>query len=251
MTELMDFERRLLQALTEVDARRPAAPAATAGGAQRRPAARRPLAALAATTALMVGTTAFAAASGLFPAAPVEVRRIFGGLDGGGGVDADRAVRIGVVDDHVAYAAPTADGGFCLHFASNPRSGPTGETCVPRGARPDEVLFTVLAGTDGILVFGRTGAPGAATVVVRFPGDGGEVRVPVAGSGFFGAPVPERAEDTFVTLQEPGPKDPPTKDGGPMRVFDPARVADVRVVAVDARGTPVAHGVTSLDWIAG
>ena len=248
MTDLEGFERRLLEALTDVDARRPVTAPVTAR--PRRSAVRRPLAALAVTTALIVGTTAFAAASGLFPTAPEYVRRIFSGVEDRD-VDADRAVRIGVVDDHEAYAAPAADGGFCLYFASNPRSGPSGRTCIPRGAEADEVLFTVLPGNDGILMFGRTGAADAETVVVTFPGDGGEVRTPVADSGFFGVTVPERAEGTFLSLQEPGPKDPPTKDGGPMEVYDPYRVADVRVVAVDAHGATVAHGVTLPEWIAG
>jgi hypothetical protein len=115
--------------------------------------------------------------------------------------------------DGAEDVAPAADGGFCLYFAPDERSGPNGRTCVP--------------------------------------GDGGEVRTRVGDSGFFGAPVPRRAEGTFVHLQERGPKDPPTKDGAPMRVFDLSRIADVRVVALDAHGTPVAHGVTSPDWIAG
>jgi hypothetical protein len=249
MTDLDGFEGRLLHALTDLDARREVTPTADTANRSRPPVARRRLALVAVTTVLVVATTALAAASGLFPTAPAEVRRIFAGLDGDRDVDADRAVRIGTIDDHEAYAAPAEGGGFCLYFAPNPRSGPTGHHCIPRVAHADEVLFTVLPGHDGILVFGRTGAAGATHVVITFPGDGGTLRTPVGDSGLFGATVPEQARDTFETTQQPGPKDPPTKDGRPYVVFDPSRVADLRVVAVDAHGTTVAHGVTSEDWV--
>jgi hypothetical protein len=250
MTELEGFERRLLHALTDLDARRVVTPPADTPPRSRRPIARRRLAMVVVITVLMIGTTAVAAASGLFPTAPAEVRRIFAGLGGDRDVDANRAVRIGVIDDHEAYAAPTEDGGFCLYFAPNPRSGPTGHHCIPRTARANEVLFTVMPGTDRILIFGRTGAAGATHIVITFPGDGGTLRTPVADSGFFGATVPEHARDTFETTHQPGPKDPPTKDGGPIVAFDLNRVSDVRVVAIDAQGKTVAHGVTSVDWVA-
>lgn len=250
MTDLDGFERRLLHALTDLDVRRAVTQPADTTHGSRSPVARRRLVLVAVTTVLVVGTTALAAASGLFPTAPAEVRRIFAGLGGDRDVDADRAVRIGAIDDHEAYAAPTEDGGFCLYFAPNPRSGPTGHYCIPRVAHADEVLFTVLPGTDGILIFGRTGAAGATHVVITFPGDGGTLRTPVGDAGFFGMMVPERAKDTFWTTHQPGPKDPPTKDRGPIVVFDENRVSDLRVVAVDAHGTTVAHGVTSVDWVA-
>jgi len=250
MTDLDGFERRLLHALTDLDAQREVGPPAGTATRSRPSVARRRLVLVAVATVLVVGTTALAAASGLFPTAPAEVRRIFAGLGGDRDVDADRAVRIGTVDDHEAYAAPTEDGGFCLYFAPNPRSGPTGHYCIPRVAHADEVLFTVLPGTDGILIFGRTGAAGATHVVITFPGDGGTLRTPVGDAGLFGMMVPEQAKDTFWTTHQPGPKDPPTKDGGPIVVFDENRVSDLRVVAVDAHGTTVAHGVTSVDWVA-
>jgi hypothetical protein len=199
MTDLDGFERRLLHALTDLDARREVTPTADTADRSRPPVARRRLALVAVATLLIVGTTAVAAASGVFRTAPAEVRRIFVGLDGDRDVDADRAVRIGAIDDHEAYAAPTEDGGFCLYFAPNPRSGPTGHYCIPRVAHADEVLFTVLPGTDGILIFGRTGAAGATHVVITFPGDGGTLRTPVGDAGFFGMMVPEQAKDTFWT----------------------------------------------------
>jgi hypothetical protein len=250
MTELDGFERRLLRALTELDARRAVSPPADTTDHSRPRVARRRLALMAVTTVLIVGTTAVAAASGVFPSAPAEVRRIFAGLGGDRDIDAERAVRIGVIDDHEAYAAPTEDGGFCLYFAPNPRSGPTGHHCIPRVAHADEVLFTVLPGTDGYLIFGRTGAAEATHVVITFPGDGGTLRTPVGDAGFFGSTVPEQARDTLETTHQPGPKDPPTKDGGPIVSFDLTRVSAIRVVAVDAHGTTVAHGVTSVDWVA-
>ena len=103
-------------------------------------------------------------------------------------------------------------------------------------AHADEVLFTALPGADGILIFGRTGAAGATRVVITFPGDGGALRTPVGDAGFFGMMVPEQAKDTFVTTHQPGPKTRPrrTADRSSSR-FDPNRVSDLRVVAVDAR----------------
>jgi hypothetical protein len=248
MTDLDGFERRLLHALTDLDARRAVTPTADTADRSRPPVARRRLALVAVATLLIVGTTAVAAASGVFRTAPAEVRRIFAGLDGDRDVDADRAVRIGTIDDHEAYAAPAEGGGFCLYFAPNPRSGPTGHHCIPRVAHADEVLFTALPGTGGIFIFGRTGAAGATQVVITFPGDGGTLRTPVGDAGFFATMVPEQARDRFWTTHQPEPKDPPTNDGRPIVVFDPNRVSDLRVVAVDAHGTTVAHGVTSVDW---
>jgi hypothetical protein len=47
----------------------------------------------------------------------------------------------------------------------------------------------------------------------------------------------------------PGPKDPPTKDGGPIRSLDLSRVSAISVTATDADGDTVAHGITSPDWV--
>jgi hypothetical protein len=84
-------------------------------------------------------------ASGLFSPGPPHIG-IFKKLTrgNGGGIDSAKAVRVGVIDDHVAYAAPAAEGGFCLYFAPNSRRGPTGSSCIPRGAHPGEVVFSVL-----------------------------------------------------------------------------------------------------------
>jgi hypothetical protein len=133
MTGENSFEGRLLQALVDIDERRPIAGPSVAGPAdtgrrpRRRPTSRR-LTLVAAAAALICSTTAVATAAGMFSAAPAGVKKIFAGLNGSSGheVDAGQAVRIGVIDQHEAYAAPTADRGFCLYFAPNPRSGPTG-----------------------------------------------------------------------------------------------------------------------------
>ena len=72
------------------------------------------------------------AATALFRSAPESVKQTLRALPTATGVDASQAVRIGVIDDHAAYAAPKAGGGFCLYFAANPRSGPNGAMCTPR-----------------------------------------------------------------------------------------------------------------------
>src|SRR5262245_230247 len=93
----------------------------TAIAADRRRARRRRVRVAGSMVALLAlgSTAALAAATGLFSPAPPAVQGIFDGLNDGSGpaVDASHAVQIGVVDDHIAYAAPTEDGGFCLYFA--------------------------------------------------------------------------------------------------------------------------------------
>src|SRR5262245_57631497 len=75
----------------------------------------------------LVGGTAAAATNGFFDAAPRWVKDIFGGVDQ---VDSASAIRVGVIDDHIVYAAPAEEGGFCLYFGPDPRSGPGGLGCV-------------------------------------------------------------------------------------------------------------------------
>jgi hypothetical protein len=251
MTNLAGFEGRLLQALTDIDARRPVTQPVLTSFQLRRRRTRGRLALVAAAATVICSTTAVAAASGLFSAAPAGVKRVFAALNGSSGhrVDAGEAVQIGVIDDHAAYAAPTADGGFCLYFAPNPGSGPTGGLCIPRGARPNEVVFNVLPGSDGGFIFGRAGAADASTVAITFPHGAGSLRTPVGEAGFFVARIPYPAMRTLMIEIQPGPKDPPTKDGGPIESFDPTRVSAISVSAADAQGNTVAHGVTSPDWI--
>lgn len=252
MTKLDGFESRLLQALIEINAdstgRQHSSTAgvehrATNGMRKRRFPSRSLVVPVVAVLILAFGATA--AASGLFAPAPPDVIRIFKKLAraDGKGIDSAKAVRVGVIDDHVAYAAPTANGGFCLYFAPDPRSGPTGTSCIPRGAHPGEVVFSVMPGTDGGLLFGRVGDKDAATVDITFPDDAGTLTTPVADSGFFGVTIPDAAMRTMMIATQPGPKDPPTKDGGPIMGFVPERVAAISVAATDAKGTRIASGV--------
>jgi hypothetical protein len=247
------FEDRLLHALAEIDAARPTAAApfrpAPAGRSRR---TRRSLTIVAAALSVALGGTAVASASGLFDPAPPSVVRIFAGLDGhGGSVDAAKAVRIGVIDDHVAYAAPVSGGGFCLYFGKNPRSGPTGGTCIQRGAARDEAVFSVLPGTDGGILFGRAGTARAQKVTVTFPRSGETVSAPVAGSGFFAVKIPSRSMRSLMIVVPQDPKHPwknvKTKDGGPILAFQLDRVPEISLTALDGRGHVVAHGVAVVE----
>jgi len=249
------FEARLLHALTEIDAARPTVPAPfSPAPARRTRRTRRSLTIIAATLTVALGGTAMASTSGLFNSAPQSVKRIFAGLDGHGrSVDAADAVRIGVIDDHVAYAAPTSGGGFCLYFGENPRSGPTGGTCIQRGAAPDEAVFSVLPGTDGGLLFGRVGTTRAQKVTVTFPRSGETVTTQAAGSGFFAVKIPDRSMRSLMIVipAVPDPNHPeknvPTKDGGPILSFQLDRVPEISVVALDGQGHVVAHGVAVVE----
>ncbi|MBO0883758.1 MAG: hypothetical protein J2P17_26165, partial [Mycobacterium sp.] len=158
---------------------------------------------------------------------------------------------IGVIDDHVAYAAPTSRGGFCLYFGKNPRSGPTGGTCIQRGAAPDEAVFSVLPGTDGGLLFGRVGTTRAQQITATFPRSGETIAVPVADSGFFAAKIPDRSMRSLMIVITPDAKHPEkylkTKDGGPILSFQLDRVPEISVRALDGRGHVVAHGIAIPD----
>ena len=242
------FEARLLEKLTEVDAARPAAPEPRGRTTRTRRRHRRIAAVAGATAVVVVGGTAAAAAvaSGVFDSAPPQVRQTFAGLDGHGhSVDSAAAVRIGVIDDHEAYAAPTSGGGFCLYFADNPRSGPQGGSCIARNAAPDEAVFSVLLGSDGGIVFGRVGTTHARRVTATFPRSADTVATSVAERGFFAAAVPSTALQSLTEVVPPDPAKPsvPTKDGGPVRAYQLERMAEIKVVALDAHNDAVAHGV--------
>lgn len=112
-----------------------------------------------------------------------------------------------------------------MYFAPDLRSGPTGTPCIPRGSHPGGVVFSVLPGSDGGLLFGRAGDEGAVTVEIAFPDGAGTLTTPVADSGFFAIAIPDAAMQTMMVATRPGPKDPPTKDGGPIMGFVPERVA--------------------------
>jgi hypothetical protein len=81
------------------------------------------------------------------------------------------------------------------------------------------------------------GGESAATVEIAFPDDAGTLTTPVADSGFFGVAIPDAAMQTMMIATQPGPKDPPTKDGGPIMGFVPERAA-ISVAASDAKRCP-------------
>lgn len=207
---------------------------------------RRTAAVALATVATLVAVGAsVAATTGLFSPAPNQVKDTFRRLDAATGVDGSKAIQVGVIDDHAAYAAPTANGGFCLHFADNPRSGPSGSACLPHGAGPGEIALTVSLGSDGGFVFGRVGNTDATTIKINVPNGGGTLTTPVGEERFFLAKLPARAIAALTITIQPGPKDPPTKDGGPIRSFDASRVDAISATAQDAQGRTVADGINA------
>jgi hypothetical protein len=193
------------------------------------------LAGLAIAAMVAVGGTSVAATTGLFSAAPDDVKSVFDGLEGSG-VDASKAIRIGVIDEHAAYAAPTADGGFCLYFAPNPgavqRSGPSGSSCLPGGTKSDEIAINVSLGHDGGFVFGRVGAENAATVEISVPNGGGVLTGPVAEERFFLVDLPPNAMRALMV------------DGV---ISDTARIEAITVTAMDAQGSVVARAAVG-EW---
>jgi hypothetical protein len=66
------------------------------------------------------------------------------------------------------------------------------------------------------------GDEGAATVEIAFPDGAGTLTTPVADSGFFGIAIPDAAMRTMMIAIKPGPKDPPTKEGGPIMGLSPS-----------------------------
>jgi hypothetical protein len=157
------------------------------------------LAAAAVVAAAAVGS-AIAAATGAFTPAPPQVMQTFEDLNSGPdapGVDASKAVQIGVIDEHAAYAAPTAGGGFCLYFAPNPgvvqRSGPSGSVCTASEPGPDEIALTPQTGHEGGFAFGRVGTADAVKVEIELPDASGIVTASVGPDRFFLAALPERA----------------------------------------------------------
>jgi hypothetical protein len=150
----------------------------TRHGSRRRH--RRRVATLATALILLGGTTA-AATTGFFHAAPGWVKGIFGGVDN---VDSSSAVKLSVIDDHIMYAAPSADGGFCLYFRPNERSGPNGLGCVGSEGQSD-IPISLEFGHDGSFVIGRVIAANANEVELVLPGDDSPLSTPVRDDGFF------------------------------------------------------------------
>jgi hypothetical protein len=175
----------------------------TAVARDRSRAARRRKTYLAVAVALVgVGAVggAIAAVTGAFSPAPPQVKQTFEDLNSGPdapGVDASRAVQIGVIDEHPAYAAPTEGGGFCLYFAPNPgvvqRSGPSGSVCTANDPGPKEIALTPQMGHDGGFAFGRVGTADAVKVEIELPDASGIVTASVGSDRFFLAGLPERA----------------------------------------------------------
>jgi hypothetical protein len=194
---------------------------------------------------LVVAGTSVAATTGVFSPAPASVRNEFAGLDSSG-IDVANAVRIGVIDDHAAYAAPTEDGGFCLYFASSPqRSGPSGGSCLAHGEQADGIAFSVSLGHDGGFVFGRVTADRAASVEISVTNGGGTLRTPVVEQGFFLAQLPNRALLALTGVGEPGVTDPPMEDGRPIAGFDPRLIDAITATAKDEHGNALAHARTA------
>jgi hypothetical protein len=203
--------------------------AADQGRSRRRHRVRTSGVLLAAT--LVLGT-AVAAATGWFSPAPEEVKSIFKDLNGNGvEVDASRAIEIGVIDEHPAYAAPTADGGFCLYFGPNAgpvqRSGPSGSTCTVllQEVGEGEIVLAPQWGHDGGFAFGRVGTESAVSVTVTLPDGGGTVTADVATDGFFLADLPESALEELNRSEE----------------------ARLSAIAADADGTVVARSTPALE----
>jgi hypothetical protein len=176
--------------------------------------------------AILASTTAVAATQGFFTPAPDAVKDRF--LELGQGVDPSKAVEIGVIDEHAAYAAPTKNGGFCLYFAPNPRSGPTGGACITEPVEPREIAIAYEIGHDGGFLFGRVGADDAASVEVQWPGDGGTLTTPVVTDGFFLVSIPE---SVMAVLMEGGS-------------FDDRRLEGLTATATDEGGHVVARSNT-------
>jgi hypothetical protein len=194
--------------------------------------------------------TAVAATTGVLQPAPDNVKGVFERLDdssAGPGVDASKAVRIGAIDDHAAYAAPAAHGGFCLYFAENPRSGPSGSACTAaQDLATDEISLAPQLGSDGGFVFGRVGTEAARTVEIAVPG-AGTLTARVGQDRFFLAALPERAMRALIRVV-PGTD---AKDADrTIEVFDQDRIDALRATAKDADGNIVARSkpgaVTSL-----
>src|SRR4029450_12882904 len=100
-----------------------------------------------------------------FTRAPDWVRGILGDVPN---VDEANAIKVGVVDDHVTYAAPADDGGFCVYYAPDIRSGPSGIQCV-EGHDTDVIPLTLEIGGDGAFLVGRVLAEGATSVDIAMP----------------------------------------------------------------------------------
>jgi hypothetical protein len=174
------------------------------------------LVAVVAVVAVGAATSAIAAVSGAFSSAPPEVKQTFADLGAAG----SNAIEIGTIDEHAAYAAPTANGGFCLYFAPNPRSGPSGPDCTASDPKPGEIALNLSLGNDGGFVFGRVGSENAVRVDIDVPGQ-----------TTLSATV---RDERFFLVQLPASSMPELWE-----------VNSVVATARDAKGTPVARSEAS------
>jgi hypothetical protein len=178
--------------------------------------------------ATLASATAAGAATGFFAAAPRWVKEIFGAHEG---VDATEAIQVGVIDDHITYAAPSDDGGFCIFYGPYPRSGPNGLGCIPTGAgglQDDQIVMTVAIGHDGGFVIGRVATADATAVDLLVPGVDDPIQTPVREHGFFLLQLP----DASMRVVMPG------------GVGDLDRLASLTATATDATGATIARSAT-------
>jgi hypothetical protein len=176
--------------------------AAVAADVRRAPVRRRRrtfrLGIAAAVLAAATVGSAIAAVNGAFSPAPPGVQRHFAHMKGAD-VDVSHAVRIGMIDEHPAYAAPTSDGGYCLYFGPAQRSGPSGGTCTVVGeVGQGEIALAPQLGHDGGFVFGRVGSD-ATTVEVEVPRTG-TISAPVVADRFFLARLTPAMERPLTNL---------------------------------------------------
>jgi hypothetical protein len=138
---------------------------------------------------MLVSGTAVASTTSFFTTAPDWVRGIFSNVPE---VDEANAIKVGVIDDHGTYAAPADDGGFCLYYAPDIRSGPPSVVrCVEGGHAANVIPLTLEMGGDGGFVVGRVLADGATSVDVTLPGRVRPITTPVRDQGFFVVKLPD------------------------------------------------------------
>lgn len=138
---------------------------------------------------MLVSGTAVASTTSFFTTAPDWVRGIFSTVPE---VDEANAIKVGVIDDHGTYAAPADDGGFCLYYAPDIRSGPPSVVrCVEGGHAANVIPLTLEMGGDGGFVVGRVLADGVTSVDVTLPGRVRPTTTPVRDQGFFVVKLPD------------------------------------------------------------
>ncbi len=222
----MRLDEEMIDVTTVMERMRDDLVTAIAADQRRSRGRRRRRLAAALVAGMLVGGGAIAAATGYFSPAPDDVKETFGEL--APGIDPSRAVEVGVIDDHPAYAAPRDDGSFCFYFAPNAgdvqRSGPSGSLCIHEPVQPGQIALAPLFGHDGAFVFGRVEPENATSVQIQLPG-GESVSTEVAADGFFLVALPPSVMDLVMP-------------GGSL---DLATLDSMSATGTDADGTVVAH----------